>query len=309
MSELLERYLADASASESRFTMHELFQASGYAALVYFLFSYLISFGSRQPLVEWINPGRRYLPLLAGVLFAGAYSLLARAVLKYNNSHSQLLRQLVNEEKAQSEVVGAMSFAVFGVTLLMLFLWCWWNLPRHPRTFSTNPKNLLKEYRRAIRHYVRWKGGLDYAYLCEIRNEVGTVMAEGANDRDILRGLYRMPEVPNAELDADPRKGIAEQKRLWQEEAQRIFRELPRLDELLKPIRQGANVTFCFDVNVGAVYLEVMVKPTGDPAAANALYLFAASLNEHEVERMTAGRHFYALSEAIHHIRRGVTKG
>ena len=45
--------------------MQELLQASGYAALVYLLFSYLVSFGSGRPLVEWINPGRRFLPLLA----------------------------------------------------------------------------------------------------------------------------------------------------------------------------------------------------------------------------------------------------
>lgn len=289
--------------------MHEILQASGYAALVYFLFSYLISFGSGQPLVEWINPGRRFLPILAGVLFAGAYSLLARAVFKYGNSHSHLLAQLVNEEKAQSEVVGAMSFAVFGLTLLMLYVWCWWNLPRDPRTFSTNPKDLLREYRRAIRHYVRWKGGMDYAVLCEVRNGVAKIVADGASDKDILRGLYRMPEVPNPEIEADPRKAIAEQKQLWQQEADRIFHEMPKLDEVVKSVRQGNNVTICFDVNVGAIYFELMVKPSGDPATANALYLFAASLNEHEVEKMTAGRHFYALSEALHYIRRGVTKG
>jgi hypothetical protein len=289
--------------------MHELLQASGYAALVYFLFSYLISFGSGQPLVEWINPGRRFLPLLALVLVAGAYSLLARAVLKYHNSHANLLAQLVNEEKAQSEVVGAMSFVVFAATLLMLYAWCWWNLPRHPRTFSTNPRNLVREYTRALRHYVRWKGGLDYAFLYEICNGTGRVVAEGAKDKDILRGLYRLPEVPDASIDADPRKAVAGQKQLWQQEAERIFRDLPRFDELLKPIRQGANVTFCFDVSVGAVYLEVVVRPHGSGDPSNAMYLFAATLNEHEVEKMTAGKHFYALSEAVHHIRRGVTKG
>jgi hypothetical protein len=289
--------------------MHELLQASGYAALVYFLFSYLISFGSGQPLVEWINPGRRFLPVLSGVLFAGAYTLLARAVFKYSNTHSHLLSQLVNEEKAQSEVVGAMSFAIFGLSLLLLYVWCWWNLPRDPRTFNSNPKNLLREYSRAMRHYVRWKGGIDYAVLCEIRNGVAKFVAEGAADKDILRGLYRMPEVPNPEIDADPKKAIADQKQLWHQEADRIYRELPKLDELVKTVRQGSNVTICFDVNVGAIFFEMVVKPQGDPTMANAVYLFAATLNEHEVEKMTAGRHFYALSEALHHIRRGVTKG
>ena len=78
--------------------MQELLQASGYAALVYLLFNYLVSFGSGRPLVEWINPGRRYLPLLAIGLLGVAYSLLLRGVWRYQAGHLDLLQQLVNEE-------------------------------------------------------------------------------------------------------------------------------------------------------------------------------------------------------------------
>ena|GEM_PF-1904682 len=288
--------------------MQELLQASGYAALVYLLFSYLVSFGSGRPLVEWINPGRRFLPLLAAGFLGIAYSLLIRAVWKYGRSHLDLLQMLVNEEKATSEVVGAASLTCFALAIIMLYLWSWWNLPRDPRTFSANPKNHVAEYRRALRHYVRWKGGLDYAFLAEIRGGVTAVVAEGSSDRDIRQGLYRLPDVPNESIDRDPRAALAEQKALWQAQAERIFQDLSHLDGLANAVRQGTNVTLCFDVRFGAFFFELIERDEAKPNAPDCLYLFGATLNEHEVSTMTAGRHFYSLAEAIRFIRRGVTK-
>ncbi len=288
--------------------MQELLQASGYAALVYLLFSYLVSFGSGRPLVEWINPGRRFLPLLAVGLLGASYSLLLRGVWRYQSTHHELLLQLFNEEKAKPEVVGAVSFTCFALAILMLFLWTWWNLPRDPRTFSANPNNHVAEYRRALRHFTHWKGGIDFAFLAEVRNGVTTIVAEGASERDIRKGLYRLPDVPNELIDNEPRKAIEDQKEIWRKEAEVLFRDLPRLDELVRPVRQGSNVTFCFDVQFGAFYFELIERDAARPEAPTCLYLFAASLNEHEVSTMTAGRHFYSMAEAIRYIRRGVTK-
>ena len=288
--------------------MQELLQASGYAALVYLLFSYLVSFGSGRPLVEWINPGRRFLPLLAAGLLGISYSLLIRAVWKYGHTHEELLTMLVSEERAKSEVVAAVSLACFSIAIIMLFLWTWWNLPRDPRTFSANPKNHLKEYGKALRHYARWKGGIDYAFLAEVRNGVTTIVAEGSSERDIRLGLYRLPDVPNDSIDKDPAAAIAQQKALWQAQAGRVFHEMPRLDELVTTVRQGTNVTLCFDVRFGAFYFELIERDEAKPETPTCLYLFAASLNEHEVSTMTAGRHFYSMAEAIRFIRRGVTK-
>src|SRR5579885_2706905 len=127
--------------------MNDLLQATGYAALVYLLFNYLISFGSGRPLVEWINPGRKYLPVLAVTLAGGAYTALLVATRKYHQSHAELLVKLVSEEKAPPEVVGALSFLTFGLAVFMLAVWCWWFLPRDPRTFSPNPKDVVAEYR------------------------------------------------------------------------------------------------------------------------------------------------------------------
>jgi len=288
--------------------VQEILQASGYAALVYLLFSYLVSFGSGRPLVEWINPGRRFLPLLALGLLGIAYSLLLRAVWKYQGTHSQLLLELVNEEKAKAEVVGAMSFTCFSVALFLLYAWTWWNLPRDPQTFSANPNNHVAEYRKALRHFVRWAGGLDFAFLAEVRNGITSIVAEGVSYRDVRRGLYRMPDVSNESIDAEPKKAVENQLALWRQEAEAVFRDIPKLDELVRPIRQGSNVTICFDVQFGAFYFELLERDSVQPESPTCLYLFAASLNEHEVATMTAGRHFYSLAESIRIIRRGVTK-
>lgn len=288
--------------------MPELLQASGYAALVYLLFNYLVSFGSGQPLVEWINPGRRYLVPLSLGLIGAAYSLLLRAVWRYQSDHGTLLLELVNEEKAKAEVVGAMSFACFALAILMLYAWTWWNLPRDPRTFSANPNNHLKEYGRALHHFTHWKGGIDFAFLAEVRAGVTTIVAEGASQRDIRKGLYRLPDVPNERIDAEPKLVVEEQKQIWRDEAARIFAEFPKLDALVNGVRQGSNVTICFDVQFGAFYFELIERDAAKPECPTCLYLFAASLNEHEVATMTAGRHFYHLAEAIRFIRRGVTK-
>lgn len=286
--------------------MNELLQAAGYAALVYLLFNYAISFGSGRPLTDAINPNRRFLPLFALGLFGTAYSLLLKAGYRTHLTQAELLRQLLSEEKAQSEVVGAVSFVVFAGAVLLLWLWCWWNLPRDPKTFNPNPKDLAAEYRRVLSHYVQWAGGLDYAFLCEVRDGRHLVLGEGAADRDIARGVSRLPTVGTVEFTLAPSRAVEQQKESWKSESRKMFDELPRLDDLVLPVRQGQNVTLCFDVRYGAFYFEVLERP--DLASGVWLYLFAASLNQHEVSTMTAGRHYYALAQAIRHVRSGVAK-
>jgi hypothetical protein len=287
--------------------MNELLQAAGYAALVYLLFNYAISFGSGRPLTDAINPNRRLLPLFAVGLIGSAYSLLVQGSFHTGQSQGDILRALVSQEKAVPQAVGAVSFVVFALAVLLLWLWCWWNLPRDPKTFNPNPKDLSAEYRRVLSHYVQWKGGLDYAILCEVRDGVHTILAEGAADADIARGVSRLPAVGTAVFSLDPAKNVAAQKELWKSESKKMFDGLPGLDELVMPVRQGQNVTICFDVRYGAFYFEVLERP--DMASGVWLYLFAASLNQHEVSTMTAGRHYYALAQAIRHVRSGVAKG
>ncbi len=288
--------------------MSDLLQATGYAALVYLAFNYLITFGSGRPLVEWINPGRKYLPLLSLALIGGAYTSLKYATLKHQETYLELVYDLVGKEKAKPEVVGAVSFIVFGLAVTMTYLWCWWFLPRAPQTFNPNPKDLLAEYKRALRHYVRWAGGLDFALLAEVRNGELRIVGEGADDRAVGRGLVRLPglAVPHDGTPPD----VNPQKEIWRGLARDLFRRWPDIDRVLAPARQGRNVAISFDVRYGAVYAE-MIEEELDPVTnlPVGIFLFATSLNEHEVSTMTAPKHFSMLSQAIRHIRRGVTKG
>ena len=303
-------------ATGRRTAMNELFQAAGYAAIVYLLFNYAVSFGSGRPLTDAINPNRRFLPVAAVGLFGSAYGLLVKGVYTANElaepgtprvTQLDLLRQLVSEEKARPEVVGAVAFVAFGLAVLLLWFWCYWRLPRDPRTFSPNPKDLPGEYRKALRHFVRWDGGLDYAAVCEVRDGNHTPLAEGADDRDIARGVARLPAFGSGVITLDPAKMAAEQKERWRLESRRLFDHLGELDELVLPVRQGRNVGLCFDVRYGALFLEVLARP--DETGNVWLYLFGASLNQYEVTTQTASRHFVGLAQAIRHIRGGLTKG
>ena len=287
--------------------MNDLLQAAGYAALVYLLFNYAISFGSGRPLTDAINPNRRFLPVAAFGLFASAYSLLLQGSYHTGQNQVEVLRALVNQEKAIPQAVGAMSFVVFGCTVLMLWAYCVWKLPRDPRTFSANPKDLLSEYRKALRHYVKWAGGLDFAVVGEVRDGKHTILAEAGDDSDIARGVNRLPAFGSGVIQLDPLKMAAEQKDRWRMECRRLFDHLPELDELVAPVRQGKNVGLCLDVKYGAIFLEVLDRP--EEGVNVWLYLFAASLNQHEVESAAASRHFLGLGQALRHIRGGVSKG
>lgn len=290
--------------------MNDLLQATGYAAIVYLLFNYLVSFGSGRPLVEWINPGRKYLPLLAMTLFGGAYTSLLLATRKYKEGHLELLQKLVSEEKAPPEVVGALSFLTFGMALVLLFFWCWWFLPRAPQTFSANPKELVAEYRRALRHYVRWSGGLDFALLAEVRDGQLRVVAEGEDNRAILRGLNRLPGVHTALSGKQRAADIEAQKQLWRKLAADLFGRWKAFDEALLPVRQGVNVGISFDVRYGAVYAEMVEEGTGNAGTHPvAVFLFATTMNQYEVSTLNAAKHFAMLSQALRHIRTGVAKG
>lgn len=290
--------------------IHDLLQATGYAAIAYLLFNYLVSFGSGRPLVEWINPGRRYLPLLAATLIGGAYTSLHFAAAKYDTPHLELLGKLVSEEKAPPEVMAAFTFAVIGAAVFVLAVWCWWFLPRAPQTFSPNPRDLVAEYRRALRHYVRWAGGLDFGVLCEVRSGKLQVIAEGVSDRALLRGLNRLPGV-HAPMDgrrAPP--DVEAQKQIYREFAAELFGKWGQLNEVVAPARHGTNVAISFDLRYGAVYAEMIEEGTA-PGGVHpvGIFLFAAALNQHEINTLAAARHFWMLSQAVRHIRTGVAKG
>lgn len=118
------------------FQVRDQASAAGFAAVAYALFNILISFGSGKPLAERINPHRRYLLSLAAILLVGGATLLVRGSARHGEDPDALLLDLIREEKAKAEAVGAVSFALFAATLVILYFWCRWILPRDPSTFS-----------------------------------------------------------------------------------------------------------------------------------------------------------------------------
>src|SRR3954465_15938782 len=138
------------------FQIRDLASAAGFAAVAYGLFNILISFGSGRPVAEWITPPRRYLLSLAAVLLVAALGFLHRGSLKYDRDPVDLLRSLVREGRAKPEAVGAVTFALLAWTMVVRCGYCRWFHPRDPRTFRPDAADLKAEYRRAMRHYMRW---------------------------------------------------------------------------------------------------------------------------------------------------------
>ncbi|MBA4063990.1 MAG: hypothetical protein C0501_09815 [Isosphaera sp.] len=280
--------------------MNEFFEAFAWVALVSYTFNVLVSFASGRPLVEWINPGRRYLPWFALTLLTAGYGLLTRAAWKYHEGHADLLRKLATQERAAPEVVVGVGLAIFAAAVLLLYAWCWWFLPRDPLTFSNNPRDLAREYGRALRHYVRWKGGLDFAAVLERRGGELVTVARAADVTDIARGLARVPRGdPAGAPTAD------DQVRTWVALAADLLAKWDGFDAAAAPAGQGACVAVSFDLTYGAVFLRMLEEPAADPEYGG-LYLLAACLNQHEVNTLTAGSHYTLLYRAIRHIRDGV---
>lgn len=295
--------------------MNEFLEAFAWVALVSYSFNVLISFASGRPMVEWINPGRHYLPGLALALLMSGYGLLARATWKHHLSYSELLHKLLSEERAVPEVVVGMGLAIFSVAVLLLYGWCWWFLPRDPNTFSSNPRQLTREYARALRHYVRWRGGLDFAAVLELHGGELVPVAESADPKDIARGLERIPR--GAPVTPDE---ATTQVKTWLALANQLWSRWETFTDAVRGAGQGKCMAASFDLAFGAVFLRVVEEPIspprpvaqpgedpGQPAPPQGgVFLFAACLNQHEVNTLTAGSHYTLLYRALRHIRHGI---
>jgi hypothetical protein len=300
--------------------MNDFLEAFAWVALLSYTFNVLVSFASGRPMVEWINPGRHYLPGLAGTLLLTGYGLLTRARWKHQTSYTDLLQRLISEERAVPEVVVGLGLAFFAVAVLLLYVWCWWFLPRDPRTFSSNPKNLTKEYARALRHYVRWKGGLDFAAVMELKGGVLVPIAQAVDPKDVLRGLMRIPRGEPHVSAGKEMEAVTAQTATWLALANQLWAKWEEFHATLAPVGQGHCVATCFDVAFGAMFLRVVEEPLNGrrptPGASpenppaepphGGVFLFAAALNQHEVNTMTAATHYTLLYRALHHIREGI---
>ncbi len=290
------------------FQVRDLASAAGFAAAAYALFNILISFGSGKPVAEWINPHRNYLLTLVALLLVGAGTLLTRGAARHGTDPQTLMMNLVREEKAKSEAVGAVSFGLLAVTLLTLYFWCRWILPRDPSTFSPGAKNSRAEYRRAMKHYLRWSKKLDYAAVFSV--EGGRVEKQASFALPVKTVFAHMLRVDSMNLPADaaPAKVVEEQQTRWDDLAARCFAKWGDLDLLMSPTRQGDNVLILFDLQFGGVFVELLQEFAAPSGEKVRVFLFVVCLNQYGLDSAVATRYYAMLGQAIRHIRSGSGK-
>jgi hypothetical protein len=285
--------------------VRDLASAAGFAAVAYGLFSLLVSFGSGRPVAEWINPHRRYLLSLAGALAIASAGLLYRGAVKYQTTPAVLLEALVREERAKPEAVGAVSSALLAATLLALYAYCRLFHPRDPRSFSPDAADLRAEYRRAMRHYLRWSRQLDYAALFSVEGgRVEKPVHYTLPPREVFARMRRVESLRVAD-GADPVKSVEEQFARWDELAARCFAQWPALDALVAPARQGENVLILFDLQFGGVFVELLQEFSAADGGKVRVFLFAVCLNQTGLDSAAATRFYAQLGAAIRHIRSG----
>lgn len=288
------------------FQIRDLASAAGFAAVVYGLFNVLVSFGSGRPVAEWINPHRRYLLSLAGVLVIAALGLLYRAAAKYQTPPTALLESLVREERAKPEAVGAVSFALLAATSIVLYAYCRFFHPRDPRTFSPDAPDLAAEYRRAMRHYVRWSRQLDYAALFAVEGDRVEKTAHYALPQAAV--FARMRRVDSLRAAAAPgaaARAVDEQLGRWDAFAARCFARWGGLDALVAPARQGENVLILFDLQFGGTFVELLQEFSSADGGKVRVFLFVACLDQSGLDSASATRFYALLGRAIRHIRTG----
>jgi hypothetical protein len=245
------------------------------------------------------------------------YGLITRATWKHHVTYRDLLNRLLSEERAVPEVVVGLGLMIFAAAVFLLYVWCRWYLPRDPRSFSSNPTDLTKEYTRALRHYVRWPGGLDYGAVLEIRGGTLVPVAHAESPKAIARGLARIPRGSTATPTTTDTAVADAQIRAWLEIANQLWKKWNEYNDALLLAGQGRCLASTFDLSFGAVFLRVIEEPLvhclptrdgGTPATEieGGVFLFAASLNQHEVSTLTAGTHYTLLARAIRHIRDGI---
>lgn len=285
--------------------VRDLASAAGFAAIAYGLFNVLVSFGSGRPVAEWINPHRRYLLPLAVALLVAAAGMLERAALKYQAPSGELLRALVRAEGAKPEVVGAVSFALLAATLAALYGYCRWFHPRDPGSFAPGAADLRAEYRRAMRHYIRWSRQLDYAALFAVASDrAEKTVYDALPPRKLLARMRRVDgmRVPDG---ADAAAAVGDQLARWDALAGRCFAQWPALDALVAPAGQGENVLVFLDLQFGGVFVELLQEFSGDDGGKVRVFLFVVCLNQAGLDSAAATRFYSLLGRAVRHIRSG----
>jgi hypothetical protein len=259
--------------------------------------------GRRQFLAKAVNPQRgSWLVASASLLWVGA-GLMRWEVQSWDpRDWSEALSQLVTHTPTPPRVKVASVAFLLSLVFLGLVLWCWASLPNDPTTYRRP-----EDRKAAFRYYVtRLRGGLDYALLA---CGDGEVLEEVVNVKQVQRRCLHLPRIAPANGEKARARALDDQVASWRAVAASIHAGMAGLDAVIRPGHHGRNHRIVFDADVGGLFFQYFRLPApGDPADSG-LYLFAATLNQAEMNSHTALAHYHLLVEALQHIDRSVRAG
>jgi hypothetical protein len=253
----------------------------------------------RQFLVKAVNPHRgTWLLAALAMLWVGVSLLRWEANTWELKTLLGQLNQLVTEEPTPVRVkIG--SLAIFlGITFLTLVGWCRLFLPRDPSTFRRP-----EDRKAAFKYYVSTlRGGLDYALLAL---GDGEALEEVSNPKQIANRARHLPKVVVDGGEVRIRT-VDDQVQFWRQMALTLHKRMAELDSLIATAHQGHNRRIVFDTEYGGFFFKYLRLP--DPASPvdSGQFLFAATLNQVEIDNEIAALHFRYLKEAIVFIENGI---
>jgi hypothetical protein len=255
----------------------------------------------RQFLTKAVNPHRVAWIIAALTLFWGGIALLRLEAHSWDlDEWSRIFGSLVTEERLSARAKIAAVAMITGVLFGLLVLWCWLFSPRDPTTFRRP-----RDRRRAFRYYVsRLRGGLDYAVLC--RND-GQRLEEAWAPRPIRTRLDHFPRV---EIDGKwKERTLEDQIEFWRATAADLHKSMAMIDEVVGRARQGKNRRMVFDAEFGGLFFMYLRVADPRDRAGDTVYLFAATLNQEQMNLKIADVHFDLLVQAMRHIEGGIRVG
>jgi hypothetical protein len=254
----------------------------------------------RHFLAKAVNPHRAtwFFAALA-ILWVGIGALRWEARSWDLATWATLLRQLVTEEPAPARVKVASLAILMGLIFLVLVTWCRLFLPRDPSTFRRP-----EDRKDAFRYYVtRLKGGLDYALLA---CGDGEQLEEAVHSAQIQVRCAHLPKVQTSEGEPPRYRTVADQVSFWRRLAGQIHQRMSELDALIESAQQGRNRRLVFDAEYGGFFFKYLRPADPRTKVDTGLYLFAATLNQTELDNQKAEQHLHLLLEALQQIDRGI---
>jgi hypothetical protein len=246
--------------------------------------------GQRHFLERAVNPHRLAWLLAAVSVFGSGVGLLRWEAKSSDPSvWGPLLGRLVSHDPTPPSVKAASVALLLGVMFAGLVAWSTVTLPRDPSTFRRP-----QDQARAVRYYgAKLWGGLDYALL--FRGD-GSRVTEAVSRRRVESRVKLLP----------PPRTLDDQVRFWRETASRVAARLGELDALIEPAGHGHNRQISFDTEFCGFFFRVLEPPGRQGPSDTGLYLFAATLDQGEMDNLRAERHFRLLLEALRSIDRGI---